>query len=284
MKSEESKPVVASRPARKRPNGPDGFTLIELLVVIAIIAILAALLLPALSRAKNRAKDISCLNNLKELGVSHAMYVGDYGVSFEYTANENLWMAELLAYHAQVNAVRSCPVGFNPTTRTVPGSPNYIYGTADMMWTWAPYATNIQGSYALNGWVYSGNYTVQDVPSSLDAMEYNTEASITQPVLTPLFADAMWIDGWPLETQGPAKDLYNGNGTVGQDMGRFTLARHGSANATAAPRNITSSSGLPGSVNMALYDGHAAATKLAALWTLNWHAGWVIPATIPAPQ
>jgi len=148
------------RERKKNVRATGAFTLIELLVVIAIIAILAAMLLPALSRAKEAGKRIACLNNVVQLSLAAHMYVDDSQGYYPPRSSTNRWPDVLYAYYGQNIKLLLCP---SETTNTPDTSSD------------STVADSAPRSYFINGWNdYFANSTTDPLGMNVgDSMKEN---------------------------------------------------------------------------------------------------------------
>jgi prepilin-type N-terminal cleavage/methylation domain-containing protein/prepilin-type processing-associated H-X9-DG protein len=247
-----------------------GFTLVELLVVIAIIAVLAALLLPALSRAKDKSRSTNCLSNQRQILFDFRIRTEDEDPNALARSGQSWWNTELAARRRWW----LCPSAPIPSTYD---PVNWQGGTVDAAWhvnATPPDPPTCWGSYGFNGNLVNA-FSNPLIGTNLCFFK---ESLVAQPSWTPLLADSTSWTVWPLALDLPAQDLYTGFGPANQhgSMCFMTIPRHGSSPRPVS-RNWPATAPLPGAVNVGLFDGHAQVIRLESLWQLYWHVGYVPP-------
>ena len=215
---------------RRLASAETAFTLIELLVVIAIIAILAAMLLPVLASAKESGRRISCLNNLRQLGLAAKLYVNDYEGQYPPRSETDRWPNAYYKYYGKSVKILLCasePVDNPPSVGS--SSSNNV-------------ADAVPRSYIINGW--NDSFQGPDDPLGLNEGDSMKETSIIHPSETVLLGEKTDDHG----------DFYMdvNEGTLGNDFGGIlNQSRHNSTPAASARGEGS------GGSNHAITDGSA---------------------------
>lgn len=237
------------------------FTLIELLVVISIIALLVAILMPALGKAREQAKTSVCLNNNRTLRQALDLYFADNDSKLlpyrDGMGGLNLWMQSIARSIQKVSANRFCPNAPYEAREEI------NQGTTKRPWRWTGSNPYMYGSYGINGWLYGPDDTIAKEATNWAQRDYVSADQVKGASNVPVFADSIWVDGWPRDdydptyTSDPAK-LLTGDYSVahGWNMGRYWLNRHAMK------------------ITVSFFDGHSEAVMLKDLWNLTWHRGF----------